>query len=152
RKPAPKPARAAIEKNSIYSLPSPELLKHYKQGKVNISTAALKHTANELIKTLNDFGIQGTIENYFPGPVVTLYELEPAAGTKSSQVINLASDIARTMRATSTRVSIIPGKNSLGIEIPNATRELVYLQSLVESKEYANGDQKLPIILGRDIG
>ena len=152
RKLAPKKTKVIEEKNSNYILPEPELLKCYKKGKTNISSSTLKDNAEELIKILNDFGVQGKIENYFPGPVITLYELEPAAGMKSSRVINLSDDIARTMRATSTRVSNIPGKNSLGIELPNTTREFVYLKELVESKDYINAEQRLPIILGKGIG
>ncbi|NRA73545.1 MAG: DNA translocase FtsK 4TM domain-containing protein [Rickettsiales bacterium] len=140
------------ETDSTYALPKSDLLKCYKQSKNNISRAILKNNAAELIKILNDFGVKGNIENYFPGPVITLYELEPAAGTKSSRVINLSDDIARTMRAISTRVSIIPGKNSLGIELPNKIREFVYLKELVESEDYISAEQKLPIILGKDIG
>jgi S-DNA-T family DNA segregation ATPase FtsK/SpoIIIE len=152
KKPTPIKSKIPLEASSIYTLPSPDLLRSYKQSKTTLSDSTLRNNADELIKALNDFGVQGTIEHYFPGPVITLYELEPDAGTKSSRVTNLASDIARTMRATSTRVSVTPGKNSLGIELPNASREFVYLKSLVESKEYMNGDQKLPIILGSDIG
>ena len=152
RKSVVKRSRSIVEKNSIYALPKPELLKCYKQNRSNVSASTLKDNAKELVKILNDFGIKGIIEDCFPGPVITLYELEPAAGTKSSRVINLSDDIARTMRAVSTRISIIPGKNSLGIELPNKVREFVYLKELVESKDYLNNNQKLPIILGKDIG
>jgi len=152
RKPAQQKKDARIEESSVYNLPTPDLLKCYKQSKTSISTSTLKSNASDLIKALNDFGVQGRIENYFPGPVITLYELEPAAGTKSSRVMNLSDDIARTMRAFSTRVSIVQGKNSLGIELPNPTREIVYLKELIESEDYISGDQKLPIILGKDIG
>ncbi len=144
--------RQIVVEGSNYDLPSPELLQCHKQNKINISEYSLKQTANDLIKTLDDFGVQGKIDNYFSGPVVTLYELEPSAGTKSSRVISLADDIARTMRALSTRVSIMPGKNSLGIELPNSTREMVYLKELVESDDYINSHSKLPIVLGKDIG
>lgn len=138
--------------SSSYSLPPSDLLQGHKQNKVTISESTLKNNSTELIKTLNDFGVQGKIDSYFPGPVVTLYEFEPSAGTKSSRVVGLSDDIARTMKAISTRVAIIPGKNSLGIELPNATREIVYLRELIESDEYASTHHKLPIILGKDIG
>lgn len=149
RKPAP---RHHSPDNSSYSLPPSDLLQGHKQSKVTISESTLKNNSTELIKTLNDFGVQGKIDSYFPGPVVTLYEFEPSAGTKSSRVICLSDDIARTMKALSTRVAVIPGKNSLGIELPNATREIVYLRELIESDEYASTHHKLPIILGKDIG
>ena len=152
RKPALKKEQSIMKENSSYALPDPNLLKCYKQNKNNISSSMLRENASELVKILNDFGVKGKIENCFPGPVITLYELEPSAGTKSSRVINLSDDIARTMRAVSTRVSIIPGKNSLGIELPNKIREFVYLKELVESKDYIQEDQRLPIILGKDIG
>lgn len=150
-----KPKRAAQAPqmhSSGYKFPPADLLQCHKQHKVTISEGTLKNTSEDLLKTLGDFGVQGKIDSYFPGPVVTLYEFEPAAGTKSSRVISLADDIARTMKALSTRVSINPGKNSLGIELPNNTREMVYLRELIESNEYAQTSHKLPIILGKDIG
>ncbi|MCU7611375.1 FtsK/SpoIIIE family DNA translocase [Anaplasma capra] len=110
-----------------------------------------RNEADALYSVLKDFGVYGKIIDVRYGPVVTLYEFEPSAGTKSSRVIGLSDDIARSMSALSTRISVIPGRNVLGIEIPNQHREIVMLRDLVESSEYADPDLKLPIILGKGI-
>ena len=109
-------------------------------------------STEELSKVLKDFGIRGKISNVNPGPVVTLYELEPAAGTKSSRIIGLSDDIARSMSAISARVAVMPGKNAIGIELPNQSREIVYLRELLESNAYQNSTLKLPLVLGKNIG
>jgi S-DNA-T family DNA segregation ATPase FtsK/SpoIIIE len=101
---------------------------------------------------LDDFGVRGQIINARPGPVVTLYELEPAPGIKSSRVIGLADDIARSMSAVSARVAVVPGRNAIGIELPNSTREKVYLRELLSTDDYANSAAKLPLCLGKTIG
>ena len=101
---------------------------------------------------LEDFGVRGQIVNVRPGPVVTLYELEPAPGIKSSRVIGLADDIARSMSAVSARVAVIPGKNAIGIELPNLKRETVFLRELVASAEFEKTKQKLALCLGKTIG
>ena len=93
----------------------------------------------------------GDVVGAASGPVVTLYELEPAAGTKSSRIIGLADDISRSMRSTSARIAVIPGRNAIGIELPNKQRETVYLKELLESAEYRDKNYDLPIILGKDI-
>jgi S-DNA-T family DNA segregation ATPase FtsK/SpoIIIE len=142
----------SFNKNGNFKVPSVDLLNPFKKSKSTYSDAELRQQADDLIKVLNDFGVRGEITSCSPGPVVTLFEFEPIAGTKSSRVIGLADDIARTMRAVSTRISVIPGKNSLGIELPNRTREMVYIRGLVDSDEYKENTHKLPLILGRDIG
>lgn len=114
--------------------------------------AALAENARLLESILEDFGVRGRIVKVRPGPVVTLYELEPAPGTKSSRVISLADDIARSMSAISVRVAVVSGKNVIGIELPNAQRELVALRELVESKDYERHTGSLTLILGKDIG
>ena len=96
--------------------------------------------------------MRGEIINVRPGPVVTLYELEPAPGIKSSRVIGLADDIARSMSAISARVAVIPGKNAIGIELPNAHRETVYLRELLASADFDNSKAKLALSLGKTIG
>jgi len=101
---------------------------------------------------LGDFGVRGEIINARPGPVVTLYELEPAPGIKSSRVIGLADDIARSMSALSARVAVVPGRNAIGIELPNPTREKVYLRELLSSGDYRDSAAKLPLCLGKTIG
>ncbi|QOD38069.1 FtsK/SpoIIIE family DNA translocase [Candidatus Wolbachia massiliensis] len=104
-----------------------------------------------LEQVLNDFGVQGKIISVCYGPVVTLYKLEPQAGTKSARVIGLADDIARSMSALSARISIIRGQNAMGIELPNKEREIVMLRDLLESPEYQNAHLNLPIALGKEI-
>lgn len=113
---------------------------------------ALSENARLLESVLEDFGVRGRIVKVRPGPVVTLYELEPAPGTKSSRVISLADDIARSMSSVSVRVAVVPGKNVIGIELPNAKRELVALRELVSAKEYEQHTGALTLVLGKDIG
>ncbi|SNZ19759.1 DNA translocase FtsK 4TM domain-containing protein [Cohaesibacter gelatinilyticus] len=112
----------------------------------------LEHNARLLEGVLSDFGIRGEIIKVRPGPVVTLYELEPAPGIKSSRVIGLADDIARSMSAISARVAVVPGRNAIGIELPNARRETVYLRELLSSSDFEKSKAKLPICLGKNIG
>jgi S-DNA-T family DNA segregation ATPase FtsK/SpoIIIE len=150
-KPAKKSARRA-EKNS-FELPSLALLteaKHDKKATVN--HAALEQNARLLEGVLDDFGVKGEIVNVRPGPVVTLYELEPAPGIKSARVIGLADDIARSMSAISCRVAVIPGKNAIGIELPNAKRETVFLRELLASEDFAESKSRISIALGKTIG
>lgn len=111
----------------------------------------LQEQADKLLKVLTDFGIQGEIANVYPGPVVTLYEFRPAPGMKSARIISLSDDIARSMSAVSTRISNIPGYNALGIEMPNATRQTVYMRSVLANEAYERGAAKLPLILGKNI-
>jgi S-DNA-T family DNA segregation ATPase FtsK/SpoIIIE len=113
---------------------------------------ALAENARLLESVLEDFGVRGRIVKVRPGPVVTLYELEPAPGTKSSRVIGLADDIARSMSAVSVRVAVVPGKNVIGIELPNSTRELVALRELVSARDYEKHSGALTLVLGKDIG
>jgi len=150
-KPIDKVTTPIVRRNTNYKLPTSDLLNQFKKSKGSFSEAELRTKAGDLIKVLNDFGVRGEMTNCSPGPVVTLFEFEPVAGTKSSRIIGLADDIARSMRATSTRISVIPGKNSLGIELPNQTRDMVYIRELVESPDYVNNECKLPLILGKDI-
>ncbi|PIT70404.1 FtsK/SpoIIIE family DNA translocase [Bartonella tribocorum] len=117
-----------------------------------LSPAALKANAQELEGVLLDFGVKGKIIDVCPGPVVTLYEFEPAAGIKSSRIISLADDIARSMRAISARVAVVPGRNVIGIELPNAKREMVYLREIVQAQEFVESKAKLGLALGKTIG
>src|SRR5690606_11272428 len=114
--------------------------------------AALQENARLLEGVLEDFGVKGEIINVRPGPVVTLYELEPAPGIKSSRVIGLADDIARSMSAISARVAVIPGKNAIGIELPNAHRETVFLRELLAFADFDGSKAKLALSLGKTIG
>ena len=116
------------------------------------SPQALQDNATALEGVLGDFGVRGEIINARPGPVVTLYELEPAPGIKSSRVIGLADDIARSMSALSARVAVVAGRNAIGIELPNPTREKVYLREQLASADYVDSTAKLPLCLGKTIG
>jgi DNA segregation ATPase FtsK/SpoIIIE, S-DNA-T family len=112
----------------------------------------LEETAGKLEKVIRDFGVKGEVIHVHPGPVVTLYEFEPAPGIKSSRVIALTEDIARSMSAISARVAVIPGRNAIGIELPNELRETVYLRELLSSEDFEISKQKLPLCLGKTIG
>lgn len=112
----------------------------------------LEENARQLESVLADFGVKGDIINVRPGPVVTLYELEPAPGIKSSRVISLADDIARSMSAVSARVAVVAGRNAIGIELPNKKRETVYLREMLASSDFEKMKGKLPICLGKTIG
>jgi S-DNA-T family DNA segregation ATPase FtsK/SpoIIIE len=113
---------------------------------------ALVQRADELMNVLGDFGVKGRIAGIHPGPVITLFELEPARGTKSSRVIGLADDIARSMSAVSARIAVIPGRDALGIELPNACRETVSLREILESPAFQATERALPLALGTSIG
>ncbi|KEC55937.1 FtsK/SpoIIIE family DNA translocase [Bartonella koehlerae] len=117
-----------------------------------LSPAFLKANSQELEGILLDFGVKGKIIDARPGPVVTLYEFEPAAGIKSSRIIGLADDIARSMRAISARVAVVPGRNVIGIELPNAKREMVYLREILQAQEFVESKAKLGLALGKTIG
>jgi S-DNA-T family DNA segregation ATPase FtsK/SpoIIIE len=113
---------------------------------------ALRRNAQALENVLSDFGVRGDVQKVHPGPVVTLYELEPAPGTKSSRVIGLAEDIARSMSAVSVRVAVVPGRNVIGIELPNARRETVLLREIIVAEPFERHGGKLVLALGKDIG
>ncbi|MDR2724419.1 MAG: DNA translocase FtsK 4TM domain-containing protein [Holosporaceae bacterium] len=134
-----------------FTFPPLSLLKEVQSTGEKLSESELKAYSSNLMGVLSDFGISGEITGISPGPVVTLYELKPAAGIKSSRVIGLSSDIARYMSAVSARVSVIPGRNALGIELPNKKRQTVYLREILESDTYNKSPAILPISLGIDI-
>ena len=117
-----------------------------------LSRSELDSNSRALEGVLGDFGVRGEIVKAHPGPVVTLYELEPAPGIKSSRVIGLADDIARSMSALSARVAVVPGRNAIGIELPNPHREKVYLRELLVVRDYNESVAKLPLCLGKNIG
>ncbi len=147
-KPAPRP-----KKSGGYQLPPLDLLAMPKStGRATFSPEALQTNSTALEGVLQDFGVRGEIINARPGPVVTLYELEPAPGIKSSRVIGLADDIARSMSALSARVAVVSGRNAIGIELPNPTREKVFFRELLATKEYDDSTAKLPLCLGKTIG
>ena len=116
------------------------------------SEESLQANARLLESVLEDYGVRGRIVEVRPGPVVTLYELEPAPGTKSARVIGLADDIARSMSMTAVRIATVPGRNVIGIEMPNVKRETVYLSEMFAVEDWARAPGKLPLALGKDIG
>lgn len=154
RKKKRKPAQTAMSlRSGEFELPGTDLLAMPKKvKKTKTDEAALAQNARLLETVLQDFGVKGEITKVRPGPVVTLYELEPSAGTRSSRVVGLSDDIARSMSAISARISPIPGRNAIGIELPNSTRETVFLRDIFEDEEFDHSEAKLPLALGRDIG
>src|SRR6266536_1472164 len=154
RKRARTPARAAAKRSrGGFELPSLSLLTAPKSSdRTTLSVEAIQENATALESVLADFGVRGEIINAHPGPVVTLYELEPAPGIKSSRVIGLSDDIARSMSALSARVAVVPGRNAIGIELPNPRREKVLLRELLAASDYATSGAKLPLCLGKTIG
>ncbi|PPQ36968.1 cell division protein FtsK, partial [Rhodoblastus acidophilus] len=135
-----------------FGLPETELLNLPKAGPHSIPKDTLEQSAVLLESVLEDFSVKGDIVSVHPGPVVTLYEFEPAPGIKSSRVIGLADDIARSMSAVSARVAVVPGRNAIGIELPNPRRETVYLRELIASPDFSDSKHRLAIALGKTIG
>jgi S-DNA-T family DNA segregation ATPase FtsK/SpoIIIE len=146
RPPAPRPG--------VFQLPDIRLLAEPRAvtRDTSLSEDALEQNARMLEGVLEDFGVKGEIIHVRPGPVVTLYELEPAPGIKSSRVIGLADDIARSMSAIAARVAVVPGRNAIGIELPNQSRETVYLRELVGARDFEGSKAKLAMALGKTIG
>ena len=136
-----------------YQKPSVNLLSMVKDknaGQVN--EKELESIALDLENVLQEFGVNGKIVKVRPGPVVTLYELEPAPGTKTARVIGLADDIARSMSVVSVRIAVVPGSNTIGIEMPNVKRETVWLRELLEDNNFSDSKNILNVVLGKDIG
>ncbi|MEO1046277.1 MAG: DNA translocase FtsK 4TM domain-containing protein [Pseudomonadota bacterium] len=135
-----------------YDLPELDLLDQAEHSEgPRLDKVALERNARLLETVLADFRVQGEIKAVRPGPVVTMYELEPAPGTKASRVIQLADDIARNMSAVSARIAVIPGRNVIGIELPNKKRDMVVLHEMLASHHFAEHKGQLPIILGKNI-
>ncbi len=168
RTPAPRPAPAPAPTAAPTARPTPtapsiqsrnpsgivppiDLLDVPPPRRSEVDEAKLLEMADRLQIVFNDFGIKGRITEVRPGPVVTLFELEPAPGVRSSKVIALADDIARAMSATAARVAVIPGRNAIGIELPNPTRETVYLRDLLNAQEFKRTRAALPLALGESI-
>ena len=139
--------------NAGYQYPDINLLKKPKEKLgLSVNEKELNETARVLEGVLEEFGVHGNIVKIRPGPVVTLFELEPAPGTKTSRVISLADDIARSMSAVSVRIAVVPGSNTIGIEIPNAKRQTVWLRDLLEDSNFVDSKNTLNVVLGKDIG
>ncbi len=162
-KPIPKSKQALAEEQPALALepredegyihPPLSLLEdHVNVVRQTLSDDALNANARLLETVLDDYGVKGEIVRVRPGPVVTMYELEPAAGLKASRVIGLADDIARSMSALAARVSTIPGRSIIGIELPNENREMVLLREIFASKAFGDSKHQLPMALGKDIG
>jgi S-DNA-T family DNA segregation ATPase FtsK/SpoIIIE len=161
----PKPAHRASQRESRESqpllpfgdvggfrLPELILLAKPKPRASDYDETVLRENARMLEGVLAEFGVRGQIDNIRPGPVVTLYELVPAPGVKSARVVALSDDIARSMSVAACRVAVVPGRNAIGIELPNGARETVYLRDLLSSSEYEKPGQTLPLALGESIG
>ena len=145
-------AQQSLALGDSYQLPTIDLLAAApEKGGSKIDRAGLERNARLLESVLEDFHVRGDIVEVRPGPVVTMYELEPASGIKASRVIQLADDIARNMSALSARVATIPGRSVIGIELPNPKREAVALSELIGSQAYADQNMSLPLILGKNI-
>jgi S-DNA-T family DNA segregation ATPase FtsK/SpoIIIE len=137
-----------------YALPPLDLLDKITPSVAiqKINDESLQKNARLLESVLEDFGVKGEIVQVRPGPVVTLYELEPAPGTKTSRVVGLADDVARSMSAVSVRIAVVPGRSVIGIELPNRVRETVYLRELLATEAFERTAAKLALVLGKDIG
>ncbi|MBA4325789.1 MAG: DNA translocase FtsK [Rhodobacter sp.] len=147
------PALRFDEPAQVYELPPLNLLTTpVKVQGMQLSDEALEENARMLESVLDDYGVKGEITAVRPGPVVTMYELEPAPGLKASRVIGLADDIARSMSALSARVSTVPGRSVIGIELPNAHREKVVLREILSARDFGDSQMRLPLALGKDIG
>jgi S-DNA-T family DNA segregation ATPase FtsK/SpoIIIE len=154
QRPAQGPATqssSARVRDASSAIPPIELLDVPPPRRSDVDESRLLEMADRLGEVLTEFGVKGRITEVRPGPVVTLFELEPAAGVRSSKVIALAEDIARAMSATSARVAVIPGRNAIGIELPNPTRETVYLRDLLTANEFTRSRASLPLALGESI-
>ncbi len=153
-KPSTRQTSLPLRSDEQHTLPPPELLQwpdNTYNSEDDLSEEALEKNAKLLESVLADFGVYGQITKVSPGPVVTLYELEPSPGTRSSRIISLADDIARNMSATSVRVAVVQGRNVIGIELPNKSREIVYLRELLCSDAYTNHKGSIPLVMGKDI-
>ena len=148
----PKVSQPERRRAAATRLPPIDLMQEPEARREVIDEDALIAKAARLSEVLKEFGIRGRIKEVRPGPVITLFEMEPAPGVKSSRVISLADDIARSMSAVSARVAVVPGKNAIGIELPNDERETVWLRSLLEAEAYTGNRASLPMALGEDIG
>ena len=138
---------ADYEMPPLSLLASPSVIERH-----HLPDEALEQNARMLESVLDDYGVKGEIVSVRPGPVVTMYELEPAPGLKASRVIGLADDIARSMSALSARVSTVPGRSVIGIELPNEKREMVVLREMIAARDFGDSNMKLPLALGKDIG
>ncbi len=152
RKPKAKKPQFHFPEGSDFILPGTDLLKVPPPRSAVTDEGALRRASESLHKVMGDYGIEGEMGAVSPGPVVTLFEFEPAPGVKSQRVINLSDDIARNMSAQSARIAVVPGRNAMGVELPNRRRETVWLRDMLNSEAFTESEAALPLILGEDIG
>jgi len=152
KKVAPPQPQFDFPEGSEFVLPGLDLLKTPPPRAAIHDKAALERAAEHLHQVMGEYGIEGEMGAVRPGPVVTLFEFEPAPGVKSQRVINLADDIARNMSAKSARIAVVPGRNAMGVEMPNKRRETVWLKNMLASDIFVNSEATLPLIMGEDIG
>lgn len=147
-------SKLALGNNLEWEFPPVDLMQEPPEdaGDSNLDEDGLRQNAEVLQNVLSDFNVNGDIVSIHPGPVVTLYELEPAPGTKTARVIGLSDDIARSMSAVSVRSAVVPGRNVIGIEMPNNVRQTVYMREVMEMQAVEKSKAHLPLILGKDIG
>ncbi len=151
RTPAPRQESLPLDEVGWHFPPQSLLRAPPAQGSVGPSEESLQANARLLESVLSDYGVQGVIRDIRPGPVVTLYELEPAPGIRSARVIGLADDVARSLSVTAVRIATVPGRNVIGIEVPNAKRETVFLADIMEGEAWTRHQGRLPLALGKDI-
>ena len=147
--PASKPSRKS---DKGFNLPRLDFLAPVPAGGQKFSKEVLTQNAHRLEEAFREYGVDGEVVNILPGPVVTLYEFNPAFGVRSTRVISLADEIARSMCAKSVRIAVVPGRSVLGIELPNEKRETVFLRELLEDDKFQNSELTLPLALGKNIG
>ncbi len=148
----PKKPKYNFPEGADFVLPGLELLKTPPPRSAVHDQTALARASEQLHSVMGDYGIEGEMGDVRPGPVVTLFEFEPAPGVKSQRVINLSDDIARNMASQSARIAVVPGRNAMGIEMPNTRRETVWLKNMLASRTFTESDAALPLIMGEDIG
>ena len=141
-----------FDEGADFVLPTLDLLKMPPPRRAVTDEASLIRASETLHRVMGEYGIKGEMGDVRPGPVVTLFEFEPAPGMKSQRIINLSDDIARNMSAQSTRIAVVPGRNAMGVELPNKRRETVWLRDMLASDAFKNSDANLPMVMGEDIG
>ena len=152
KKAKPKKPEFKFDDGADFVLPHIDLLKVPPPRRAITDEASLIRASETLHRVMGEYGIKGEMGEVRPGPVVTLFEFEPAPGMKSQRIINLSDDIARNMSAQSTRIAVVPGRNAMGVELPNKRRETVWLRDMLASDAFQNSEANLPMVMGEDIG
>ena len=152
KKVKPKKPQFKFDEGADFVLPTLDLLKMPPPRRAITDEASLVRASENLHRVMGEYGIKGEMGDVRPGPVVTLFEFEPAPGMKSQRIINLSDDIARNMSAQSTRIAVVPGRNAMGVELPNKRRETVWLRDMLASEAFQSSEANLPMVMGEDIG